>query len=193
VQPAAYGLSGHVRYYSNGLAVGGVTVSLEGAAPAVAQSDTTGQFAFAGIEPGDWQISPQKWGEAGGAISALDANYVLQSVVGSRALNAEQHLACDVTGDGTVSALDAALILQYEVGLISSFPVAQACGSEWVFTPTPAGASNQLLIQPQATADGCQAAAIAYRPLVSSAGSQDFSAVLLGDCTGNWQPGAPGP
>jgi len=34
--------------------------------------------------------------------------------------------AADVTGDNTISALDAALILQYTVGLITSFPVDSA-------------------------------------------------------------------
>jgi hypothetical protein len=83
------------------------------------------------------------------------------------------------------------LILQYKVGLISGFPVAQACGSEWAFAPVPAAAANQTLTQPSAVGT-CQPGAITFAPLQGSATSQDFLGVLFGDCTGNWQPSSGG-
>ncbi len=127
-------------------------------------------------------------GEAGQAIGALDAVYVLQAVVGQRTLSPEQEIACDVSGNGTLSVLDAALILQYAVGTTTTFPVAQACGSDWAFFPAAAPVPNQLLLQPQVSAQSCQAGAIGFRPLAAPADSQDFSAALFGDCTGHWQP-----
>jgi hypothetical protein len=188
---AQNGVSGAIRYYSNGSPVGAAVVQLEGATPDAVQTHLDGSFAFKGLAGGAWQIEPRKTGATSAtpdAVSALDAAYVLQSVVGLRTLNAAQQLACDVTGDGTVSALDAALILQYKVGLITSFPVAQACGSDWAFIPVPAAAANQQLIQPQIAGGACRGGAIAFQPLAGQVSNQDFSAVLFADCTGNWQP-----
>ena len=118
-----------------------------------------------------------------------------RSVAGLRTLDPEQRLACDVTGNGTLSALDAAIILQQTVSLISMFPVAQTCASDWLFVPIPAAAANQHVIPPQNTAavNPCQPGAIEFRPLAGQLANQDFAAVLIGDCTGNWQPATPTP
>ena len=131
-------------------------------------------------------------GGGGTAISALDAVYALQAAVGLRQLDFEQRLACDTSGNGTVSALDVVYLLQYVVGLIPRFPVAQTCGSDWAFLPVPAETANQYLIQPQMAPATCQHGAIVLEPLVTNATRQDFSAVLFGDCTGNWQPSTNG-
>jgi Tol biopolymer transport system component len=189
--PGTFGVSGQIRYYAGTQpAVNAVTVQLQGASPAAVQTDTLGQFAFGNLPSATWQIEPLKLGDVGAGISSLDAAYVLQNAVGLRTLSALQQLACDVTGNGTLSALDAALILQYKVGIITSFPVTQTCGSDWAFVPTPAAAANQQVIQPKPGSSSCQKGAIAFQPLVSQANSQDFSAVLFADCTGNWAPSA---
>jgi hypothetical protein len=36
----------------------------------------------------------------------------------------------------------------------------------------------------------CQPGTLTFDPLTQSVSGQDFRAVLFGDCTGNWQPGA---
>ena len=141
---------------------------------------------------GTWQLHPQKQGGFQDAVSALDAARVLEVVSGKRTFDALQTLACDVTGNGTVSALDATRILQLAVGKIDQLPVAQKCGSDWVFVPQAASASQQLLMQPQPSAKTCQTGGIAYQPLQGNALQQDFTALVFGDCTGNWQPSAPG-
>jgi len=188
-------VSGQVRYYSNGLPVSGATVALRGPTTIWGQTDAAGQFAFTGLDGCNFHVEVQKLDDLNGGISALDASYTLQYVVRLRTLDAEQQLACDVTGNGTLSALDASLILQQEVGLISRFPVAQACASDWLFVPTPAPWPNQHVIPPAnlPAADTCQPGAIEFTPLVGQASNQDFAAVLLGDCTGNWQPATPTP
>jgi hypothetical protein len=115
-------------------------------------------------------------------------------VAGLRTFDPEQRLACDVTGNGTVSALDATKILQRTVNLISRFPVAQTCASDWLFVPSPAAAANQYVIAPQNMAGKpCQPGAIEFRPLAGQLADQDFAAVLIGDCTGNWAPATPTP
>ena len=182
------GVSGRVLYYSNSMPVSAVTVHLQGTTNTTVDTDASGQFAFAGLGGASWVVEPQKSGADTSAISSLDAAYILQGVVGLRTLTAPQRMACDVSGNGTLSALDAAYILQYKVGLLQHFPAAQTCASDWVFVPAPAAAPNQQLTQPQMSTGSCQPGAIAFQPVVSQANGQDFEAVLLGDCTGNWQP-----
>ncbi|MGH7785354.1 MAG: hypothetical protein ACRERC_00715 [Candidatus Binatia bacterium] len=181
------GLAGAVRYYSNDAVVAGVTVNLMGTSPIITSTDPSGAYLFADPGPGTWQVEPVKNGDIGSGVSTVDASHVLQAVVGLRQFTSEQLLACDVTGDGTVSSLDAARILQFVAGLRSTFPVADACGSDWVFLPDPLSAPNQRLIDPQ-MAPACAHGAIIYEPLAPPLAGQDFRAVLFGDCTGNWQP-----
>jgi hypothetical protein len=157
------------------------------------QTDGAGQYAFTGLAPADWQVQPGLQTNPASAVSALDAAYVLQAMVGMRTLDGWQRLACDVTGNGTLSALDAALILQYKVGMITTLPVTQTCGADWAFVPVPAPASNQQLVEPAASSGSCGSGTISYQPLAGSFSGQDFLAVVFGDCTGNWQPGATGP
>ncbi|MFI5395969.1 MAG: dockerin type I repeat-containing protein [Candidatus Binatia bacterium] len=183
-----------IHYYSNpSLMVSGVEVQLQqGAAPgtggtaAVTQTDSTGQFSLSGTSGLDYRVQPmQPTGAVGNGIDILDAVTILQATTGLITLGAQQQLACDVSGDGSVDIIDAVLILQYTVGLITQFPVAQMCGSDWVFVPEADPAVNQLILQPQVTTG--QNGAIAFQPLAAPASNQNFSAVLFGDCMGNWQ------
>jgi hypothetical protein len=175
--------------------VSGATVFLSGAMSASVQTDATGQFAFTGLNGCNFHVEARKLGEANGGISALDATHTLQFVANMRPLNATQRLACDVTGNGSPTTLDATEILQQRVGIISRFPVALACVSDWLFVPIPAPAPNQSVIQPQnmAAVNTCQPGAIEFAPLAGNVTNQDFAAVLLGDCTGNWQRATPTP
>ena len=189
-------VAGAILYHGSNWPVSATTVSLVpagtggggSAATMQTQTDLSGQFALAGISSGDWQVAPQKMGDLGQAINAADAVGALQVAVGERVLDAEQLLACDVNGDLKVNAVDAVLILEFKVGLISSFPVALNCDSDWAFTPVPAAVSNQQLTTPALAPGNCVGGAIGYLPLTGSASNQNFSAVLFGDCTGNWQP-----
>ena len=194
VPGANRGISGHVRYYGSDRPVSGVTVVLSGATTASTQTDTAGYFAFSGLNGCNYRVEPQKLGDEDGGISALDAAYSLQLVAGLRTFDPDQRLACDVTGNGTVSALDAAKILQRTASLIGRFPVAQACASDWLFVPSPVAAANQNVIPPQNVAGKpCQPGAIEFRPLAGQLADQDFAAVLIGDCTGNWALATPTP
>ena len=178
-------VSGHIVYYSSGTPVSGVTVELQGSTPGSVQTDAAGLYTAAGLSAGTWTVQPQRQGGQGEGVSSLDAAYVLQSLVGMRSLNADQALACDVSGDGTLSAFDAALILQYKVGLISRLPVADKCHSDWAFVPMPQQTPNQQVVQPQPGNAICQPGSIQFTPLSGAASSQDFKAFLFGDCTGN--------
>jgi hypothetical protein len=165
-------------------------VQLTGTATTVVATDSNGHYAFFGIPTGNYQVQPSKQGDQGDGISVLDAVYILQAIAGSRVLTPTQLLAADVTGNGTISTLDAVRILQLKAGSIQRFEVAEACHSDWVFIPVPSPTPNQSVITPLMTLGSCRAGAIALHPLSSTAANQDFSAVLFGDVTGNWQPNA---
>jgi hypothetical protein len=140
------------------------------------------------VPDGNWILAPHKRGDRRNGISALDAAYVLQYVAGGRQLDAWQLQACDASASGMLSALDATRILQVTVGLLPELPSAAACGSDWLFVPEPAPVPNQSVTPPLFGAGQCRPGAVGYAPLIGDALGQDFRAVLLGDCTGNWAP-----
>ncbi len=191
-QSTSPGVAGTVRYYSTAGVVPDVVVRLSGTGQITTSTDAGGAYAVTAPGSGGWEVEPGKTGGLNGAVSALDASWVLQAVVGIRQLTANQALACDVTGDGTVSPLDAARILQLVAGMRSRFPVAETCGSDWVFVPVPASVPHQHIVAPQ-MAPMCSPGAIAYDELPTPVDAQDFLALVFGDCTGNWQPSAPPP
>ena len=183
------GFGGRVRYYAGLGPVPRVNVAVNGAERShdlFEQTDLAGQYTCS-VSSGDWTIEPLKNGDVRNGVSALDAAYVLQAVVGMRDLSAAQRLACDVTGNGSLTSLDATRILQFAVGGVTRFPAADLCGSDWLFTPDPLPAANQIEIAPLLGEARCRRGAISLEPLVQPAAGQDFLATLLGDCTGNWR------
>jgi len=184
-------ISGRISYYSDSTrSVPGVSVDLQGATPASVQTDALGLYSHGLLNGTTWQVMPRKTGDLDSGISAFDASLILQERVGLITFTPEQTLACDVSGNGTLSGCDASTILQNKVGLVTTLPVTQVCGSDWVFLATPGSATNQRLLAPQMALGICQQAGIAFEPLAGSALTQNFAALLFGDCSGNWQ--APG-
>jgi choice-of-anchor B domain-containing protein len=189
VPPESFRISGDVLHYASGLPVGSVEVQLQGPSSSSASTDSAGSYLLEGLPSAAWTVEPRKV-EAGThlEIGALDAVYVLQAGIGERQLDPWQQLACDVTGNGSLSSLDASQILRYSVGLITQFPVAELCDSDWVFAPQATVQANQQLRQPQVAALLCQRGAIGFSPLSADATGQSFAAALLGDCTASWEP-----
>ena len=94
--------------------------------------------------------------------SHYDAALVLQHDAGLITLTGNALTAADVDKSGSANALDAFYILQKAVGLITlPFPGA---GKVWEFTP----------------------ATRSYPNLNANQTAQDFTAILLGDVSGNW-------
>ncbi len=180
------GIAGRILYYSGGLTpVAGVDVELVGPTPDSQTTAADGAYDFAGIAAGDWRIAPSKSDGDNGAITALDAAYALQSLQGNRTLDASQSLACDVDGDGTVGQSDIQLILARRVGLLAELPVATSCGTDWFFQ-SPAGGPEPITPDPNQIP--CEAGGLTYSGLSQRRTGQDLLAILIGDCTGNWQP-----
>jgi hypothetical protein len=180
VEPRA--LAGTLTYYRGGAGVAGA---------ALTGSQTSGAGgAFVVEVPNGAPIGlrPRRSGGTTGAVTALDAAWVLQRVAGLRSFDAMQASACDVTGDGTVSALDATYILQRAVGTIARLPAAALCDSEFVFAPAPSGPLVGRSTPFGFAGGTCHPGAIELEPVVEPASGLDFTAAAFGDCTGNWLP-----
>ena len=152
---------GRVTYGNAATPTGVSNVSLL-AAGAPNTSTTTaadGTYVLGGFGPGSYTITPSKVGEVNG-IEALDASRISQFLIGAVTLTSNQQTAAEVSGNGSVTSFDAALIAQYLVGL----PNTGQTGT-WRFVPS----SRTYLT-------------------VGSLTGEDYSAILLGDVSGNWTP-----
>lgn len=175
-------LAGTLTYYRGG---GGVA----GAAVVAGQtSGAGGGFAIEVPHGAPVALRPRRTGGTAGAVTALDAAWVLQRVAALRSFDAMQARACDVTGDGTVSALDATYILQHAVGTLARLPIAAQCDSDFVFTPAPSGPLGGRSAPFASAAGTCRPGTIELDPVTKPATGLDFTAAAFGDCTGNWLP-----
>lgn len=126
--------------------------------PAPVLTDANGLYSMNGFSTGAYTITPSKTGQVNG-ISNADATAVAQHIVGFITLNSTQLLAADVTQNGTVTSLDATYIAQ----TAALTPNPSSAGS-WRFVP-----SNR-----------------SYPNVQGNQTNQDYSAILLGEVTGNW-------
>ena len=182
-----HGVRGHVQYYAAAQGVPGVTVTLQGDGAVATETSMAGDYAFADVAEGSWELGAAKDSDFGTAVSSLDAAFILQHIAQLRQLDPTQQLACDVTGDGRLSALDAARILQLNVGLIARLPIANSCASDWLFMPDLDPPQSQLAIDPVVGGGTCSGGKIMINDLLGEADQQNFRALVFGDCTGNWQ------
>jgi hypothetical protein len=83
---------------------------------------------------------------------------ISQFLVGTGQLSTNQRIAAEVSGNGTISSFDAALIAQYVVGL----PNPGNAGA-WIFAPSSRSYAT-----------------------VGSLTGEDYSAILIGEVSGNW-------
>ena len=154
-------ITGTARYYSDDSPVNGAAVSLVGPSTFSGTSDEAGGFSLADVPTGAYVLTPRKSDDTRG-ISALDASLVLRHAVGLITLTGPAAVAADVNRNGTISSMDAFYILQRVVGMLDlPFPGA---GATWFFDPPVRS----------------------YTTLNASLAGQDFTAMLLGDVTGNW-------
>lgn len=185
---ASVRIRGTLRHAHSGVPIAGATLHVDDATGVAAASDASGLYELTTLA-GTHTVAPRKRGARGNGVSALDAAFVLQHVAGRRTLDAADQLACDVSGNGQVTALDASRLLQFTVGALADLPAATLCGSDWVFVPRAVpGAQSSA---PALDGVTCRAGALAA-PLDGDRIGWDFDAVLIGDCTGNWQPAMAG-
>lgn len=155
-------IAGKVGY---GLDCGGqqpvpnTTVILSGDSLAKTSTNLQGAYQFLLNKGGNFRVSASKDGDANG-ISALDAARVAQYGVGLFSFDKCQMLAADVTGNGQITAFDAARIAQFS----ASLPHQSLCGT-WTIRPDT----------------------IRFIGLKRDTTAVNFTAILYGEVTGNWQ------
>jgi subtilisin family serine protease len=156
-----YDVAGTVRFWNGGAGVPGVLFSLQGDRVYTGLSDANGAYTVSGAETDDYTLTPSKSDGVNG-ISAYDASQALQHDAGLITLSGYAATAGDVNKNGSITSMDAFYILQKSVDLITlPFPGA---GVVWDFSPPSRS----------------------YPNLSSNQSGQDFTAVLLGDVSGNW-------
>ena len=158
-------VSGRITY-ANALTTTSVpftTLNATGSIPLSTMTDANGLYSITGFGAGAYTITPTKANQVNG-ISNLDASRIAQHIVGLTTLIANQQIAADTSGNGAVSSLDAAYIAQF----VAAIPNPSITGT-WKFLPASRSYSN----------------------IMTNQTDQDFSAILVGDVTGNWNPAGP--
>jgi hypothetical protein len=135
------------------------TLNAVGSIPVSALTNTGGAYSLSGMGSGSYTVTPTKTGGDFAGISGNDSALIAQFVVNLMPLNATQQTVADVSGTGGITSFDAALIARYVVSL----PNSGATGS-WRFTPVN----------------------IVYPNVNANISGQDYTALLMGDVTGNW-------
>ena len=124
-------LSGQVEYKNTAeTKLGNVVVKLKQNGVQVAQTLTNayGNYEFANLSPGIYQVEAESNAPWGGGNS-VDGLGILKHFVGMESLHGLFKDAAHLNGDGSINSTDAMLDVRRFVGLITSFPI----GSDWVF------------------------------------------------------------
>ncbi|MBK8467353.1 MAG: proprotein convertase P-domain-containing protein [Chloracidobacterium sp.] len=132
--------------------------------------DTTnalGTYSLTGFGAGAYTVTPSKIGEQNGHLNIFDAALIAQDVAGPPLpqLSGNQLIVADVSGNGTITSFDAGLIANYVVLL----PPTGSTGN-WIFSP-----ANRT-----------------YPSVTSDITGEDYSALLMGEVSGDWNSGAGG-
>lgn len=147
--------------------VSNVTLTASGS-PSVSSLTTfpTGNYSLGGFGAGSYTITPSKAaGDVNAAISSNDAAKIAQHVAGppNPQLNATQLIVADVSGTNGVTSFDAAMIAKFVAGPPFA-PPGIGLTTTWRFTP----ATNT------------------HATIPSTITGENYSALLMGEVTGNW-------
>jgi Tol biopolymer transport system component len=156
-------IAGRVTYGTSVAVVGvpGVSIQAAGSPNASTNSNADGTYSLVGFGPGAYVVTPSKTGDFNGLIiTALDASLISQYLVGAATLTLNQQNAAEASGNGSVTSFDAALIAQYAISLPNTANV-----GTWRFVPP----------------------SFSYATVGTLTG-QDYTAILVGDVSGNWLP-----
>lgn len=120
-----------------------------------------GTYSLSGFVAGSYTRSASKTGGIPAVtITSFDSSRIAQHVVGLVPfIGPNQATVADVSGTGGVTSFDAALIARYVVALPGS-----GTTGNWIFTPTSYGPST----------------------VYANITGEDYTALLMGDVTGNW-------
>ena len=126
---------------------------------------SAGQYTLTGFGAGSYTVTPTKVGGVNGAISSFDAGRIALHVAGppNPQLSGNQLIVADVSGNNSVTSFDAGMIAKFVAGPPYAPPGIGATGT-WRFSPVNRN----------------------YASVTSSVTGEDFSALLIGEVSGNW-------
>lgn len=141
--------------------VSNVLLSGSGSLPISALTEFPGgTYTLSGFGTGAYTVTPSKTGGVNGAISSFDAAKIAQHASGiPPGLNSIQLVVADVSGNGSVTSFDAGQVARYASAISGS-----GSTGTWIFTPV-----NRT-----------------YPSVVTSITGQDYTALLMGEVSGNW-------
>lgn len=125
----------------------------------------SGSYSLTGFGSGSYNVTPSKVGGQNAAVGAFDAARIAQFVSSLFPFSPVQQSIADVSGNGQISSFDAALVAAYGVGLDGGL------SGNWKFNP-----ENR-----------------AYPSITTDISGEDYSALLMGEVSGNWTNAAPRP
>ncbi len=149
--------------------VPGVTLNAVGSTTVSTVTDSMGAYSMGGFAASPYTITPNKAGGVNGALTAFDASRIAQYVVQLFPFNATQELVADVSGENGITSFDAVMIARY-VAMLPPISVTERTGN-WVFNPV----SNT------------------YPNIFANVSNENYSALLMGDVTANWNDPIPLP
>jgi uncharacterized delta-60 repeat protein len=118
-----------------------------------------GTYMLSGFGASSYTVTPSKAGGINGSITSFDAAKIAQHVAGVSMLTGNQLVVADVSGNGTISSFDAGQIARYVAAVTGS-----GSTGNWIFTPL-----NKM-----------------YASVTTSITGEDYSALLMGEISGNW-------
>lgn len=162
---AILAISGNCYYYVDDLPIPAAQITASGSGTVTASSNEQGFYQLQGLEfDGNYTVTPEKspftdWSTH--LITTYQAALTLRQAIGHENFTANQIKAADVDKSGAVTAFDAALIAQFAVG-VNSHDDSKV--GHWLFIP----------------------AFRSYYSLNTGYENQDYTGILLGDVTGDW-------
>ena len=172
-----YTISGNIGYLNNNSPVPNVNVNLSGTNYYSEITNGSGNYTFSNIPGGNYILTPNKYDDLGG-LGGTDASRIARYTVGLYSFNYDEMIAADVTMNGTISGTDASRVARYSVNMINYL---NDYYTDWVFVSEWIDPWNWTPIIYNSTRE--------YSPLNSDMYNQNFTAIRLGDVTGNWSPG----
>jgi len=153
-----YILSGSINYYNQAVPVEGVSVAVTGIEDESVITALDGTYSFPSMYAGEYTFAISNENEIPFlTVTPFDASMTARYALNTLAFNSSQIAAADVSGDDIADAYDSALMVQYAINLISEFP-----NGDWKFTP------EDVTIT------------------LNSIYSRDFTAIVIGDPSGNY-------
>lgn len=130
----------------------------------------TGEYSITGVGPGSYTVTAAKSGRST-KINSYDAGKIAAHVGGFIALNETALAAADVSANDTVSSLDASFVARYAV---NTTPIGET--GVWKF----------YAVDNISFPIGNTPTSRTYSSITGAMTGQNFSALLLGDVSGNW-------